>query len=359
MREQDAEAGAKCDVLSLQPPPQKEDMPTTKSEDAVMLDQVPTEVQSQVQPLDDMADLQVITKNEFERQRGRKLVKNLRAASKRLRMIVGKQKTEIRSLKVKVDVLDGELGDANCYQQNCERELKDTQAQLATAKQALEASRGRWASQKGTVQGLRADLKQSKDFARVVEATNNDLHDKLVASQEDLTRCRDDLFRLQPIAEVADSSIVKELEIVSQEVVHWIEAEVAAFEKAHPGAGSEDIFSVGKNKGASTFLQHRPAAGEHLARYLVHRFFKANLFGKRFYLLGLTEGTAKLLQKAEHSMAKLGPPRGTSDLVKDVSVATADDGQILLVSQHGVRRHCRLLLPLMNAKRLGHNSFRI
>lgn len=358
MREQDAEASGEYDVLLLQPPPQEEGMPTTEPEDADMSDQPPTEVQKQVQPLDDMADLQLITKNEFERKPGRKLVRGLRTAPKRLEKTIGKQKTNIESLEVKVDVLDGQLGDANRYQQNCERELKDTQAQLATTKKALQASKGCWARQNGTVQRLRADLQQSKDAARSVAATNSDLQGKLVASQEALTKCRDDLFRLQPMAEVADSSIVKELEIVSQEVVHWIEAEVAAFEKAHPEAGPEDIFSVGKNKGVATFLQHHPAAGEHLARYLIHRFFRANLFGRRFYLLGLTEGIAQLLQKAEHSMAKLDPPRGTSDLKKEVSATAADNRQILLVSQHGVRRHCRLLLPLTNANRSGHNNYK-
>lgn len=358
MQEQDSEAGGGYDVLSSQPPAHKEDMPTADSEDAVMSGQASTEVQSQGQALDDLGELQLITKDEFERPRDRKLVKRLRAASKRLEETVQKQKTKIESLKIKIDDLEDQLKDADRYHQSYDHELKDKQAQLAITKQALQASKARWRRQNGTVQGLRTDLKESKDIVRNVEAFNSDLEDKFAASQEELSRCKDDLFSLQPMAQVADSSIVRELEIVGQEVVHWIEAEVAAFMTANPQAEPEHIFSVGKDKNAAIILQHHPAAGEHLARYLVHRFFQANLFGKKFYLLGLTEETAQSLQKVEDTMGKIDPPRGTSSLDKIVGVVATDDRKILLVSQIGGRRHCRLLLPPRNANSSWKNNYK-
>ncbi len=323
MREQHAEAGGEYDVLSLQPSAQKEDVPTNKSEDAVMSGQAPIEVQSQDEPVDDMVNLEFITKDVFER--GRKLAKRLRAASRRLRKTVQKQKTKIESLNTKTDVLRDQLGDADRDQENCGQELKDTQAQLATTKQALQASKAHWTRQNETVKRLRTDLKESKDVVRNVKGISRDLKDKLAASQEELSRCKDDLFSLQPMAQVADSSIVRELEIVSQEAVHWIEAEVAAFGKAHPGTEPEHIFSSGRTQDATMILQHHPTAGEQMARYLIHRFFQANLFGKRFYLLGLKEETAQLLQKAELSMRKFDPPIGTSDLDMIMGLVATDD----------------------------------
>ena len=314
MREQQAEAGGEYDVLLLQPSAQKEDMSMTESEDTVMSGQAPIEIRSQDQPVDDIVDLEVIIKDEFEGSSGRKLPKRLRAASRRLRKSVQKQKTKIESLQVKLDALEDQLADANRDQKNYRHELKDTQTQLATTKRALQASKARSTRQNETIKGLRTDLKESKDLVRNVKVINRELKDNLAASQEELCRCRDDLFSLQPMAQVADSSIVRELEIVSQEVVHWIEAEVATFGKAHPEAEPEHIFSVGNNEDAAMFLQHHPAAGEHLARYLIHRFLQASLFGQRFHLLGLKEETAQSLQKAEHSMRKFDPPRGTSDL---------------------------------------------
>lgn len=322
MREEEVEAGGGYDELSFQLPPQEESMPATESEDAVMSDQALTEVQSQAQPLNDVVDLQLTTNDEIESHSDRKLINNLRAQS---RKTVVTMKTQIESLMVQVNVLVNQLGDADLDQQKCEHKLRNTQAQLATTRKALESSKAKRKRQNGMVQGLRANLKETKAIVHSVQATNSDLQDELAASQEALSSCRDDLFSLQPLAPVADSSIVQELEIISQEVVHWIETEVAAFENAHPEAEPEQIFSVGNDKEVASFLQKYPAAGEHLARYLVHRFFQATLYGKGFDFLGLKKETAQLLQKAEHSMAKRDPPRGTSALDNEVSIAATNN----------------------------------
>ena len=358
MQEQDAEARGEYDALSLQLTPQKEDMPITKSEDTVMSDQSPTEVHGHGLSSDDMGDLQFITKDEFDNSSDNDLVEDLKGASKHLEKTDVEQKPHIESVKSKEAALDDQLGAAHRDQQNLERKLEDTQKELAKTKKAWLGSKARWRRQNETIKGLRADLQEIKDNVRGVEAINEDLQDKLAASQQELTNCRDDLYSLQPMVPVADSSIVNELEIISQKVVHWIEAEVTLYEKAHPETKEEHIFSVGDNHGAAMFLQHHPGAGEHLARYLIHRFFQGNLFRRRFKLLGVTEETAQLLQKAEHAMAKFDPPRGTSDLVNVVNAAATNERQVLLVSQHGVRRRCRLLLPLGTANRSGNNNYK-
>lgn len=352
MNQEEVETGGEYDMLSVQPPPQKEDMPKTESEDVVMSDQNIAEVQSQNQALNGVVDMQIISKDEFHNPRDSELAKDLRTgASKSLGETSVEKKPDNESLKVQVVVPDDQLGHTDRG-----RELKQAQAQLETTKQALQKGKAQWKRQNEMVKKLRADLKESKDKVRDMGAINSDLQDKLDTSQEELTRCRDDVFSLQPMLQVADSTIVEELEIVGQEVVHWIETEVTSYEKAHPGAEEEHIFSVGDNRDAAIFLAHHPGAGEHLARYLVYRFLQANLFGRRYNLLGLRGKTARLLQEAEHSMANFDPPRGTSNLGNGVSISATDDRQILLASQHGVRRHCRLLLPLWNVKISGKSN---
>lgn len=318
-------------MLSVKPSSQKEDMPKTESEDAVMSDQKIAEVQSQDQALDDVDDMQVISEDQFNNPRGSELAKDHKAAASELPGETSvKQKSNTEGLRVQVRVLNDQLGAIDRDQQIRDRELKQAQAQLATTKQALQKSKAQWKRQNEVVKKLRANLKESKDKVRGMGVTNSDLQEKLVTSEEELTRCRDDVFSLQPMVLVADSTIVEELEIVREGVVHWIETEVTSFEKAHPEAEEEHIFSVGDDEEAAIFLAQHPGAGEHLARYLIHRFFKANLFGSRYDVLGLTEETARLLQKAEHSMAHADPPKGTSYLDNGVSNSTTDDRQILL-----------------------------
>ena len=359
IQEEEREAGGWYDVLSSQTSLQTEGMPTTESEDAIKSDQASTEVPSQGQTLDDVDDPQLITKNELERRCDRNMTKNHGAKPKRPRNTVVKQGTEMESHMVKAEAMDKQPEDAKLNQQDCERKLNDTQAEVASTKEALQESRASFTGQPGTIKKLHADIKKLQDTVRSLRAANNDLQDMHVASQEELSRCRDDLFSLQPIPPATDSSIVQELEIVSQEVVYWIETEAAAFEKAHPEAEPEQIFSVGNNKDAANFLQQYPAAGEHLARYLVHRFFQANLFGRRhYYLVGLKKKTARLLKKAEHSMATFDPPRGMSGLDKEVSAAATNYRQMLLVSQSGDRRHCTLLLLLRSASRSGISGYK-
>ncbi len=154
-------------------------------------------------------------------------------------------------------------------------------------------------------------LKATKGISLGLKANNKDLQAFLTVSREELSKCKDDLFSLQRVTQIPDSTIFKRFESIGQQSVHWIDAETAAFETAHPEAELEDVFSVGRDKKATKFLRLYPDAGEHLARYLIHRFLQKNVFGKRIYLFGLPEETANLLQVAELRMAELDPPRGT------------------------------------------------
>lgn len=237
-----------------------------------------------------------------------------------------------------------ELSQANENNQNARMELADMQQEIQTLKKQLDnqkkveeklqraeaaltetrTSRKEWMN---LATSLRKDLKgrenQLKATQRDLQAlqsshtrqqnngsTLQELRQKLATSQKELSTCKDDLFRLQPVAEVPDSNISKAFEGVCQQIVSWIDVELDAFEQENPGAKAEDIFAMGDDQKSEHLLRKYPGVGEHLTRYMIHRYLKNNLFGKNVYMLGLSDENKELLQRTEQSMASLDPPRG-------------------------------------------------
>ena len=311
MREQEVDAGGNLEARSQPSAFHQTIIPS--NDDIVMTDQDPNAVYVQGHGSNVRAEIQVISKDEFnmpsETIPNRYLVRRLRLAIKRQEKTVKKQKTTIRDL-------EDDLSDAELHFQSSRSELKDALKRLAASEQALEGTKAELIQQKRTCRSpakdlatARQEMRQSKDVVRSLEASNGDLRDKLAASNGELSQCKDDLFRLQKVAQTPDSTVCQELELLSQQIIHWIEAEVAAFEKAHPER-PDHIFSAGQDEDASAFLRLNPGASEHLVRHLIHRFLEKYLFGEDMYLLGLKEETTKMLRKAESAMASLDPPRG-------------------------------------------------
>ena len=143
--------------------------------------------------------------------------------------------------------------------------------------------------------------------------TERDLHAahvKIEALRQELSSCRDDLFRLQPTVPTPDNVILKEFECLSVQVASWIDDEIVQYERLHPMAGPKDFFAPGTNQNSASFLQRFPEAGEYLVRFHIHRFLYNMIFGKGIYLFGLSEQERKTIQVAEKGMANLRPPRG-------------------------------------------------
>lgn len=298
---------------------QKTITPTTGSVDVMMTGQDATEVPMQGRDPDVTAEIQLISEKEFNKTQGPQpdndLAQDLRSANKRQRN--KRQRTKIKSLEEAAEKFEEDIADADLHLQCCEGELEDATKKLAESEQALQRTKAQLFQQTVACKSLtedlaasRQDMEKCKDNVRKLEASNGDIHDKLVATGRELSRCKDDLFSMQPLVQTPDSVICREFESVGQQIIHWVEAEVAAFEKAYPQEKLDYIFSAGQDKYASTFLRQNPGAGEHLARYLIHRFLGDNLFGKKMYLLGLKGQTTHMLREAESTMASLDPPRG-------------------------------------------------
>ena len=162
----------------------------------------------------------------------------------------------------------------------------------------------------------KAKWDKAMELKATAEQQVEQLRSELESTQRHLQLCKDDLFRLQPMAQMPDTEVVKEFESVCQDVISWIDVEISAFEKTYPNAEQGQIFSGGAIPEAVYLLEQFPTFGEYWVRFLIHRCLHDNVFSRAVYLLGLPKGTKQYLQAAEESMASLEPPRGTSSLIK-------------------------------------------
>lgn len=298
VREGDGESGGEIDVHSLQLSLQKATKPENESEDVTMADQAPIGGQSQGQPSDDTPELEITS------------VRTLRSASKKQEKHGKNREPELKVHEAKASSAEENLASAGLPLQIYQSKLEDAQKKLATSKELFKKTKAQLIGKKKDLAACRRKLKETKDIGRRMKKANSELRYDLTASQDELSKCKDDLFSLQKVAQTPDSTITKRFESISQQIVHWIDTEVMAFEKAHPEAEPDHVFSVGEEKHATNFLRTHPGAGEHLARYLIHRLLQENVFGNRVYFFGLSGETAQLLRKAELMMAGLDPPRG-------------------------------------------------
>ena len=189
---------------------------------------------------------------------------------------------------------------------NCQKELRKVQRMKENAQRKSTEQ----------LQELRQKLKDSKRELKASQIATTQYTQSLqgvqahvITLQSELTACKDDLFRLQPAPPPPDSEIVRGFGIINQAIVNWIGAKLFAFEKAYPN-GTNQTFSVENDREATIFLKAHPAAGEHLAKFMIHRFLQVHVFSDDIYLFNLVEKTQVLLRRIEESMAGLKPPRG-------------------------------------------------
>ena len=309
-------------------PPSDQVLFTTEARDIVTKKEADAQEQMQRAPSFVSTDLQFISKEEFigpKQDVISKSQKEIKRESKRIK----EQQSSIARRTAQANLARDGLTDAHAELQVCcgvqvpVSSLQEGTIPLRHSPRQLSTRNTRTSHVQDDLQkvgqfkrelaSVRRELKVSKDDLRREQNTNKELQKKLAASQDDLTKCKDELFRLQPIAQIPDSRVVKEFEDLCQQVVNWIEIQVAMFEKAHPENGQEYIFSLGEENKATQFMGQHPRGGEHLAVHMIHRWLQDNLFGRKLSCVGLPAEAIQLLERAEQSMARLDPPRGDSD----------------------------------------------
>ena len=303
----------------------------TEARDIIMTDEADAHERRQRTP-SCSSDVQFISKEDFSRP-NQKIMSKSRKENKRTSKRTKKQMSRIAEPAIQADLDGDSLIDARAESRVCRKDLQDSRNklqeatdQLRPAQQNLRTRKNQLSHAQDDFQKVRQVQQELASVRRELEASQDDLRrtqntyeelqkarKKLAASQDELTACKDELFRLQPIAQIPDSRVAKELENLCQQIVNWIEAEVVIFEKAHPENGPEHIFSIGEDKEAARFMNQHPRGGEHLAAYLIHRWLQDHLFGQKLSCLGLPAEAVQLVETAEQSMARLDPPRGDSD----------------------------------------------
>lgn len=284
------------------------------------------------------SDAQFISRDAFEVYKQKQANDYSRLNDKNFRL----QKLDQAS-REKIQGLLKEVRSKTQEAQEAQMELFDTQLELNTCKEEqkkMEANRQRDQAEMKTDlrkwrqtiahfhdigKDLQSEQKAHRATQRELEAYKvkqghtqingtelQGLREKLAASQQDLSACKDDLFRLQPIAQTPDSDISKSFDFICQQIVDWIDEELLGFEQANLHLSQKDFFLVGGDIKIVGHLQKNIELGEYLSRYMIHCYLEAKLLGPSCPLLGLARGDQELLQRTERSMGKLHPPRGTA-----------------------------------------------
>ena len=168
----------------------------------------------------------------------------------------------------------------------------------------------------GTYGGLALEYKRLKSRNEKAQDRIRKLEETKLTLYHDLQVCKDDLFRLQPIADVADTEILRQFENVCERISSWIDEEISLFEREPRSLNAESqMFIFEESPELEDMLQRNSQAGEYLVGAFVHEQLIENVLGDHIFLFGLCSDTAYLLRAAEENMKSLDPPRGKSSCV--------------------------------------------
>lgn len=143
---------------------------------------------------------------------------------------------------------------------------------------------------------------------------------KVQELSEELQRCKDELFNLQPPNPVADTHISAEWDALCSSITTWIDDQSGGVEDLRTQLRELDANNKYSKALAKYWGEDRQLIANHysqssnildeLLRYNIHCFLETKVFNDRVYMVGLSPSEAKLLLTIEREMAKLEPRRG-------------------------------------------------
>lgn len=209
--------------------------------------------------------------------------------------------TELNTgVQQEVEILESECKKLIASNASAEQECLDLKAEVTRLQRDIQNLQSK-------IDTLVTDSSDSKKVIRTLEAKIHTLHG-------DLEACKDDLFRLQPAAQIPDTEIVSDFNSLAEKIHRWIEVELSDFERTNPAIRNQDFFSSDSNADASKIIRKYPEVGEYLVRYEIHRYLQEHMLGDMVYLLGLPENVTSILQRAQDSMARLQPRKGMKSI---------------------------------------------
>lgn len=146
------------------------------------------------------------------------------------------------------------------------------------------------------------------------EETLRKMRNKAGSLQSHLEECKDDLFRLQPLNEVSDSTILSQYEQLNQHVASWVDEFFSRIdsENAHceaSGRPPQPLLRV-EGTGFQEFFASSPNASEYWLRHWLHLRLQQNVFIEDVYLSYLRDDYVDFIRVTERSMGALEPRRG-------------------------------------------------
>ena len=140
------------------------------------------------------------------------------------------------------------------------------------------------------------------------------LQERNAALVRELQACKDDLFRMQPMTQVPDSTIAQRFENLDNVICSWIDSEISQYidewESKYPNVDPKLFHHSGDSAIKTLLAQYPSSGGEHIVRSMIHRQFQKKLFGDRVFLFGLNTHLIDWLKLVEEHMSRLQPPRG-------------------------------------------------
>lgn len=164
------------------------------------------------------------------------------------------------------------------------------------------------------LQHLESKHEQSESRKAVAEDALQKMHQKAGVMQVRLQECRDDLFRLQPLNEISDSTILGQYDQLNQQTASWVDELFSRFddENAHREASGKLLHPLLKveDAGIQRLLTSSPNVSEYWLRHWLHNVLQREVFVEDTYLSCLPEEFVNLIKVTEYGMGTLVPKRG-------------------------------------------------
>ena len=160
---------------------------------------------------------------------------------------------------------------------------------------------------------LRAEKAGLEEFVTKAQA-------KLQAKENELQKCKDALFDLQPPSQISDVQLGSEWDRLCGNIAQWIDDQIVGMTSLHAGLKKlriEDRLTDtvrrywGEDRyDLAQYADRYPSLMDLLIRYNIHCLLERTIFSESVYMVGLRQSTAELLAAIEQQMKVVEPRKG-------------------------------------------------
>ena len=171
------------------------------------------------------------------------------------------------------------------------------------------------------MESLTVQTREANEEKITLEATNRRLQRHVRDLSNNLTECKDDLLRLQPISQISDNEISEQYANLDQQISGWVDEKTEdtqvleeQIEKTRSVENVPKLFRQYVSSDLLKLAKKLPECQPLLLRYLIHCCLGAFILDTDIYFFGLDARNIALLQGMEEGMRLLEPRRGEQRL---------------------------------------------